>query len=133
MGEQFSLRGMLMVPFPRRFTVNWVMRWLGFKVSPGDTDARRVFELVYLALKQSRVPLDTVRVISIMFSDDQLRAMRVPTLLLVDDTKSCATRQRRCPWRLGFVRLPRANWSHSPVPTCASASIESWMRGCSSS
>ncbi len=30
MAKQFSLRGMLMVSFPTRFTVNSFMRWLGF-------------------------------------------------------------------------------------------------------
>ena len=83
--KQFSLRGMLMVFFPTRFTVNSFMRWLGFTHSHGETDARRVFELMYLGLKHFRVPQETLRVVPTMFSDDQLRAMRVPTLLLIGD------------------------------------------------
>ncbi len=61
------------------------MRWLGFRDRHGDTEDRRVFDLMYLGLKHFRVPVETLRVMPVMFSDDQLRAMRVPTLLLVGD------------------------------------------------
>jgi pimeloyl-ACP methyl ester carboxylesterase len=44
-----------------------------------------VLELTYLGLKQFRVPIETLRVMPVMFPDDQLRAMRVPTLLLIGD------------------------------------------------
>ena len=41
MVRQFSLRGMLMVLFPTRFTVNSFMRWLGIKDIPVTTDRDR--------------------------------------------------------------------------------------------
>jgi pimeloyl-ACP methyl ester carboxylesterase len=85
MARQFGMRGMLMLWFPTRFTVNSFMRWLGFKESPGDTDVRPVLNLMRLGLKHFRVPLETLRVMPVMFSDDQLRTMRVPTLLLIGD------------------------------------------------
>jgi pimeloyl-ACP methyl ester carboxylesterase len=85
MAKQFSLRGMLMLFVPTRVTVNSFMRWLGFTDRPGETDARSVFELMYLGLKHFRVPPETLRVMPTLFSDDQLRAMRVPTLLLIGD------------------------------------------------
>jgi len=85
MAGQFSLRGMLMFLFPTRWTVNSFMRWLGFKESPNETDARPVLDLMYLGLKHFRVPQETLRVTPTLFSDDQLRAMRVPTLLLMGD------------------------------------------------
>jgi pimeloyl-ACP methyl ester carboxylesterase len=81
MVRQFSLRGMLMVWFPTRVTVNWFMRWLGIT----GTDARYVLELTYLGLKHFRVPVETLRVMPVMFPEDQLQAMRVPTLLLIGD------------------------------------------------
>ena len=40
---------------------------------------------MYLGLKHFRMPLETVRVMPTVFSDDELRAMRVPTLLLIGD------------------------------------------------
>jgi pimeloyl-ACP methyl ester carboxylesterase/membrane protease YdiL (CAAX protease family) len=81
MARQFSLRGMLMVWFPTRFAVNWFMRWLGIT----GTDARYVRELTYLGLKHFRVPVETLRVMPVLFPEDRLRAMRVPTLLLTGD------------------------------------------------
>ena len=79
MARQFSLRGMLMVWFPSRFTVNWFMRWLGVT----GAEARPIRELTYLGLKHFRVPVETLRVLPVLFPEDRLRAMRVPTLLLI--------------------------------------------------
>jgi pimeloyl-ACP methyl ester carboxylesterase len=81
MVRQFSRRGMIMVSFPTRMTVNWFMRWLGI----AGPEARPALELTYLGLKYFRVPVETLRVIPVMFPDERLRAMRVPTLLLIGD------------------------------------------------
>ena len=85
MSRQFSLRGMLMARFPTRVTVNWFMRWLGVTDRPGATVAAPLLELMYLGLRHFRVPIETLRVMPVMFPDDQLRAMRVPTLLLIGE------------------------------------------------
>jgi pimeloyl-ACP methyl ester carboxylesterase len=81
MVRQFNLRGMLMVFFPTRYTVNSFMRWLGFR----GIGARPVLDLMYLGLKHFRVLPETARVMPTVFSDDELRAMRIPTLLLIGD------------------------------------------------
>jgi pimeloyl-ACP methyl ester carboxylesterase len=78
---QFSLRGMLMVAVPTRFTVNSFMKWLGITA----TNGRPVLELMYRGLKHFRVPPETARVMPTVFSDEELRVMRVPTLLLIGD------------------------------------------------
>jgi pimeloyl-ACP methyl ester carboxylesterase len=83
--KQFSLRGMLMMFCPTRFLVNSFMRWLGFKDTPGDADARPVLELTYLGLKHFRMPQETLRVLPTVVSDGELRQMHVPTLLLIGD------------------------------------------------
>jgi pimeloyl-ACP methyl ester carboxylesterase len=85
MARQFSLRGMLMVWFPTQITVNWFMRWLGVTERRGGADVRLLLELMYLGLKHFRVPIETLRVMPVMFPEDRLRAMRVPTLLLIGD------------------------------------------------
>jgi pimeloyl-ACP methyl ester carboxylesterase len=85
MARQFSLRGMVMVWLPTRLTVNWFMRWLGLTDRAGATDARPILELIYRGLRHFRIPVDTLRVMPVMFADDQLRAMRVPTLLLIGE------------------------------------------------
>jgi pimeloyl-ACP methyl ester carboxylesterase len=61
------------------------MHWLGFRNRPGDTETKFVLDLMYLGLKHFRVPVETLRVMPVMFSDEKLRAMRVPTLLLVGE------------------------------------------------
>jgi pimeloyl-ACP methyl ester carboxylesterase len=87
--KQFSLRGMLMLLFPTRLTVNSFMRWLTFKENLGDPDTRRIFDstvnLMYLGLKHIRLPQETLRIVPNVLSDDELRAMRVPTLVLIGD------------------------------------------------
>jgi pimeloyl-ACP methyl ester carboxylesterase len=81
MARQFTLRGMLMVWFPTRIVVNWFMRWIGVT----GPDARPVRELTYLGLKHFRVPIETLRVMPVLFPDNRLRGMRVPTLLLIGE------------------------------------------------
>jgi len=83
--KQFMLRGMLMGFVPTRLTVNSLFGWMGFKDTPGDTDARTVLDLVYLGLKHFRLPQETMRIMPRVFSDDELRALPVPVLLLIGD------------------------------------------------
>jgi pimeloyl-ACP methyl ester carboxylesterase len=81
--REFSFRGMLMVFFPTRFTVSSFMRWAGFTDAPGYTEARRVLNLMYLGVKHFRMPSDTLRVAANPLSDDELRTLHVPVLLLM--------------------------------------------------
>jgi pimeloyl-ACP methyl ester carboxylesterase len=87
--RQFSPRGILMMLFPTRFTVNSFMRWLGLKDNFGDPETRRlsdkVVDLMYVGVKHFRIPQETSRVMPTVFSDGELRAMHVPTLLLIGD------------------------------------------------
>jgi pimeloyl-ACP methyl ester carboxylesterase len=81
MVRQFTLRGMLMVWLPTRLTVNSFFRWLGFR---GRAYAN-VLNLMYLGLKYFRMPLETARVMPAVISDEALRTMKVPTLLMIGD------------------------------------------------
>lgn len=101
---QFRLRGMLMVFFPTRFTVNSFIRWAGLTYTPGEMHARPVLDLMYLGMKHFRMPLDTTRIAARPLSDDELRGMRVPTLFLMGDQevlcdpeKALARARRRIP------------------------------------
>lgn len=82
---QFRLRGMLMMLVPTPFMVNWFMRWAGFTEAPGETDAWPLLDLMYLGMKHFRMPPETLRVAADPLSDEELRAMRVPVLLLMGD------------------------------------------------
>jgi pimeloyl-ACP methyl ester carboxylesterase len=81
MVRQFSVRGMLMVSLPTRLTVNSFFRWLGFT----DRAYAGMLDLMYLGLTQFRMPIETARVMPAVVSDDALRTMTVPTLLLIGD------------------------------------------------
>jgi pimeloyl-ACP methyl ester carboxylesterase len=81
MVRQFSARGALMVAVPTRLTVNSFFRWLGFT----DPAYANTLELMYLGLKHFRAPVQTARVMPAVISDEALRSMKVPTLLLIGD------------------------------------------------
>jgi len=83
--RQFSLRGMLMGLFPTRFTVNSLMGWMGFSYASGDEVARSACDLFYLGMKHFRLPPETSRILPSVFTDDELRVLRVPVLLLIGD------------------------------------------------
>ena len=81
MVAQFTMRGMVMVWFPTRVAVNSFFRWLGFT----DRAYANLLELIYLGLKHFRMPIETARVMPAVVSDEALRSMTVPTLLLIGD------------------------------------------------
>ncbi|HLW53454.1 MAG TPA: alpha/beta fold hydrolase [Candidatus Angelobacter sp.] len=81
MVRQFNMRGMLMVSFPTRLTVDSFFRWLGFT----DCAYSNMLDLMYLGLKHFRMPIETARVLPSVVSDEALRTMKVPTLLLIGE------------------------------------------------
>lgn len=87
--KQFGRRGTAMLLCPTRVTVRWFMRWLGAKNNPGDATVRRVtdavVDLMWLGLKHYRFQRETRRIVPTVFSDGELRAMHVPTLLLIGE------------------------------------------------
>ena len=86
--RQFSLRGMLMTFFPTHLTVNSFMHWAGFTDAAGRPDATPIFNLMYLGQKHFRMPPDTLRVAANAanaLSDDALRALHLPVLLLIGE------------------------------------------------
>jgi pimeloyl-ACP methyl ester carboxylesterase len=98
---QFFLSGMPMMTFTTRHSVNSFMRWLGFRQRAGDGDTKGALELMYLGMKHFRVARPVAPTV---FSDDQLVAMRVPTLLLMgeqeviyDPAKALARARRLLP------------------------------------
>jgi pimeloyl-ACP methyl ester carboxylesterase len=78
MVRQFAVRGMLMVFFPTRLTVNSFFRWLGI----ANGAFPNVLDLMYLGMKHFQMPLETARIGPSVVSDDALRTLHVPTLIL---------------------------------------------------
>jgi pimeloyl-ACP methyl ester carboxylesterase len=83
--KQFMLRGMLMSMIPIRFTSDSFMGWMGIKDTPGDPVSRRLLDLFYLGVKHFRMPPETAFIMPAVFSDEELRALQVPVLLLIGD------------------------------------------------
>jgi len=81
MVKQFTVRGLRMVLLPTRLTVNSFFRWLGFT----DRAYANMLELMYLGLKHFRMPVETARIQPAVVSDEELRTLHVPTLLLIGD------------------------------------------------
>ena len=81
MVRQFTARGMLMVWLPTRFTVSSFFRWLGFT----DRAYASLLNLIYVGLKEFRMPIETARVMPAVVPDEGLRRMKVPTLMLIGD------------------------------------------------
>ena len=80
--KEFSLRGMLMMLFLTRSMVRSFMGWLGFTDRPGELDST-VLDLMFLGLKHFRRPPESMRIMPTEPSNDELRTMRVPVLVLM--------------------------------------------------
>lgn len=94
--KQFVLRGMLMMLIPSRLTVRTFLQWVGL----GGGETRALIDLTYLGAKHFRMPRVDARV----FSDDELRGLPMPVLLLMgedeviyDSAQALARAQRLIP------------------------------------
>ena len=113
--RQFSLRGMLMGLFPTRLTTDSLMGWMGFKDTPGDMDARCTLDLFYLGMKHFRLPQETMRIMPSVFSDDKLRALHVPVLLLFGDREVIYDPAKALARALALIQ----NFEGELVPRCS--------------
>jgi pimeloyl-ACP methyl ester carboxylesterase len=84
LSTQLKLRAMLMVLLPSRFTVNSLMRWIGLR-DDDATDDWRIMELMYLGITHFRMPTETARIPPAPLRDEQLRALRMPVLVLIGE------------------------------------------------
>ena len=99
-----------MLSLPTRLTVNSFFRWLGFT----DRAYANTLDLIYLGLKHFRMPFETARVLPAVVSDEQLRSMTVPTLLLIGDHEVISDPARA----LGRARRLISDFEGDLVPGC---------------
>jgi pimeloyl-ACP methyl ester carboxylesterase len=83
LSRQFTLRGMLMMLVPARFTVKSFWLWSGFRGAPAEIEHWRVMDLLHLGIKHFQMPPATLRITASPVSDDELRTMRMPVLFLM--------------------------------------------------
>jgi len=85
--RQLRLRGLPMMFFPTRFLANSFARWLTLAENWRDPDIRPfmdcLVEQFYLGIKHFRMQVETLSVRPVPFSDEELRSVAVPTLLLI--------------------------------------------------
>ncbi|PTL85319.1 alpha/beta fold hydrolase [Vitiosangium sp. GDMCC 1.1324] len=79
LGMQFILHVFPCMFFPYRPVIDWALRWM---CAPGNTPPRDFAELFTVAMKHGRLQ---VRVRPDRFPEEELRRLRVPTLLLVGE------------------------------------------------
>ena len=63
------------------------MGWMGIKDTPGDPISRGLLDLIYLGAKHYRMPPETASVLPGVFTDEELRALNVPLLLLIGENE----------------------------------------------
>lgn len=82
--SQFMQRAMAMMFFPRRFLVEGFMGWLTYKPNLNDPTIRVIYDQIvtqmYLGVRYFR---SQPGVMPIAFPEAELRALQVPTLLLI--------------------------------------------------
>lgn len=83
--RQFILRMLPMGLFPTRLTVNSFFGWMGINDTPGDRVAQSQLNLTYLGMKHFRFPPEAARLMPGVFSDEELRTLPVPVLLLIGE------------------------------------------------
>lgn len=83
--RQFILRMLPMGLFPTRLTVNSFFGWMGINDTPGDRVAQSQLDLTYLGMKHFRFPPEAARLMPGVFSDEELRTLPVPVLLLIGE------------------------------------------------
>jgi pimeloyl-ACP methyl ester carboxylesterase len=87
LASQFGLRAMLSGIIPIRRTMDSLMKWMGLEAAPGDTVTQTLLDLIWLGGKYFRMPPETRRVMPGVFSDDELRALQAPVLLLIGENE----------------------------------------------
>jgi pimeloyl-ACP methyl ester carboxylesterase len=83
--RQFILRMLPMGLFPTRLTVNSFFGWMGINDTPGDRVAQSQLDLTYLGMKHFRFPPEAALLMPGVFSDEELRTLPVPVLLLIGE------------------------------------------------
>jgi pimeloyl-ACP methyl ester carboxylesterase len=114
--KQFYVRGMLNTLFPRRFMMESFLRWMTYEENLRDPSTRLIMncltDQMYLGSRYFRMQAG---VLPSVFSDEELRSLQVPTLLLIGqqevlyDPEAALERARRLIPNFEGELLPRAN------------------------
>ena len=114
--KQFYVRSMLTNLIPRRFMMESFVRWMTYEENLRDPSTRLIMncltDQMYLGSRYFRMQAG---VLPSVFSDEELRSLQVPTLLLIGqqevlyDPEAALERARRLIPNFEGELLPRAN------------------------
>jgi pimeloyl-ACP methyl ester carboxylesterase len=85
--KQFTLRVLLSMLPPKHFWYKSLMSWMGIKGGPGNDFSQRLLDLMWLGAEHIRISADSMRVMPTVFSDDELRKLSIPVLLLIGENE----------------------------------------------
>ncbi len=85
MAKRFGLRAMLPGLIPTRRVMFSFMKWMGIEATDGDPTIGHLLDLMWLGVTHFRMPPETRRVMPRVFSDDELRSLHMPVLLLIGE------------------------------------------------
>lgn len=83
--KQFMVRGMLSGVIRTRRMMNSLMGWMGLDCS--DEFVKDLLDLMWAGSTHFRMPPETRRHTPALFSDDELRELKVPVLLLIGENE----------------------------------------------
>lgn len=87
LNKQFGLRAVLSGVIPTRRNMNSFMRWMGLEETPGDRLTGPLLDMIWLGGTHFQMAPETRRVMPTVFSDDELRSVDTPVLLLMGDNE----------------------------------------------
>ncbi len=85
MSMRFGLRSVLPGLIPTRRGMFSLMAWMGMQATDSDPTIARLLDLMWLGVSHFRMPSETRRIMPGAFSDEELRSLPMPVLLLMGE------------------------------------------------
>jgi pimeloyl-ACP methyl ester carboxylesterase len=85
--KQFMLRVMASMLPPKRFWFESLMGWMGIRGGAGKQFLQSLLDLMWLGGEHIEMSAESMRVMPVVFSDEELGALRPPVLLLIGENE----------------------------------------------
>ena len=94
LAKQFMPRTMLTMLPPRRYWFGKLMGWMGVRGRTDSEFSQQLLDLMWLGAEHINMSAETMRVMPTVISDTHLRALSMPVLPLIGETRSSMIRQK---------------------------------------
>ena len=111
--KQFMVRGMLSGVIRTRRMMDSLMGWMGLDSS--DEFVKDLLDLMWAGGTYFRMPPETRQLMPAVFSDDELRGLKVPVLLVIGENEVLYDAAKA----LGRARELIADFQGELIPTCS--------------